>query len=102
MTPPKNGTTGPPAVEGRSKRIWPRDDGTCVVELIPSLRSHTFDRDELVPATARLRLDFYEHAARALHAAGMRTVFRERLGETTYLADSCRPRLSRSSSKTGP
>ncbi|MFI7133894.1 phosphoribosylaminoimidazolesuccinocarboxamide synthase [Nonomuraea sp. NPDC050153] len=87
MTSLRSDITGPPAVEGRSKRIWRRDDGTCVVELIPSLRSYTFDRDELVPATARLRLDFYERAAHALHASGIRTVFRERLGETTYLAD---------------
>src|SRR6266511_901607 len=36
-----------PDIEGRSKRIWLLDD-RCVVELIPSLRSFTYDRDELV------------------------------------------------------
>lgn len=76
-----------PDVTGRSKKLWLLGDGTCVVEMIPSLRSFTFDRDELVPATGALRLDFYEKAAAELAEVGVPTVFRERLGPTTYLAD---------------
>lgn len=55
--------------------------------MIPSLRSFTFNRDELIPATARLRLDFYERAAARLEEHGVPTVFRRRLGDTSYLAD---------------
>jgi phosphoribosylaminoimidazole-succinocarboxamide synthase len=77
----------PPDVEGRSKRIWRGPDGTCVVALIPSLTSYTFKREEQVPATAKLRLDFYERAAHLLDDAGMPTVFKARLSDTCYLAD---------------
>ncbi|MFF8591629.1 phosphoribosylaminoimidazolesuccinocarboxamide synthase [Streptomyces sp. NPDC015220] len=76
-----------PDIEGRSKKLWKNDDGTCDIELIPSLRSYTYDRDELFPETARLRLDFYEVAAARLADKGVRTVFRERLGDITYRAD---------------
>jgi phosphoribosylaminoimidazole-succinocarboxamide synthase len=80
-------STRPPDIEGRSKRLWVRDDGTCIVEMIPSLRSFTFKRDELIPATARLRLDFYERASACLEKYGVPTVYRRRLGDTSYLAD---------------
>jgi phosphoribosylaminoimidazole-succinocarboxamide synthase len=76
----------PPDIQGRSKKLWLLGDGTCVVEMVPSLRSFTFDRDELVPATGALRLDFYEQAAARLAEVGVPTVFRRRLGATTYLA----------------
>lgn len=77
----------PPDVEGRSKRLWLLDDGTCVVELIPSLRSFTHERDELFHETGRQRLDFYELAAERLAQAGVRTAYRGRIDELTYLAD---------------
>ncbi|MEE1930150.1 phosphoribosylaminoimidazolesuccinocarboxamide synthase [Streptomyces sp. TRM 70351] len=78
---------GTPDIEGRSKRLWLGDDGTsCRVELIPSLRSYTYDRDEMIPETARLRLDFYETAAARLEEEGVRTVFRRRLGPVSYEA----------------
>ncbi|MFD7137171.1 phosphoribosylaminoimidazolesuccinocarboxamide synthase [Streptomyces sp. NPDC059894] len=75
-----------PDIEGRSKRLWLNDDGTCDIELVPSLRSYTYDRDEMIPQTARLRLDFYELAAARLAEKGVRTVFRERLGDISYRA----------------
>ncbi|GGY04810.1 phosphoribosylaminoimidazolesuccinocarboxamide synthase [Streptomyces djakartensis] len=76
-----------PDVEGRSKKLWMNGDGTCDVELIPSLRSFTYDRDALMPQTAALRLDFYEAAAERLAGKGVRTVFRERLDSISYRAD---------------
>lgn len=79
--------TGQPDIIGRSKKIWLVEAGRCVVEMIPSLRSFTHDRDELMDGTAELRLDFFEHVSGVLAAAGVPTVFRERLGPTTYLAD---------------
>jgi phosphoribosylaminoimidazole-succinocarboxamide synthase len=78
---------GEPCVQGRSKKIWKNGDGTCDIELVASLRSYTNDRDEIFPETARLRLDFYEVAAARLAEEGVRTVFRERLGDITYRAD---------------
>ncbi len=75
-----------PDIEGRSKRIWLLDD-RCVVELIPSLRSFTYDRDELVEDTGPLRLDFYERAAARLAKDGVRTAFIRRLAPTRYLAE---------------
>jgi phosphoribosylaminoimidazole-succinocarboxamide synthase len=77
----------PPDVEGHSKRLWLLGDGTCVVELIPSLRSFTHDRDEMFPQTGRQRLDFYELAAARLARAGVRTAYRSRLDPITYVAD---------------
>ncbi|OLB79929.1 MAG: SAICAR synthetase [Actinobacteria bacterium 13_2_20CM_2_71_6] len=79
-------TGRPPDVEGRSKRIWRFDDDLCVVELIPSLRSFTFDRDELMEDTGPLRLDFYERAAARLAGDGIQTAFVRRLGPIRYLA----------------
>ncbi|MFD9356361.1 phosphoribosylaminoimidazolesuccinocarboxamide synthase [Streptomyces sp. NPDC060031] len=76
-----------PDIEGRSKKVWLVDSDTCLVELIPSLRSHTFNRDELIDGTAELRLDFYEHVSGKLAAEGVHTVFRERTGPLSYLAD---------------
>ncbi|SCF06495.1 phosphoribosylaminoimidazole-succinocarboxamide synthase [Micromonospora haikouensis] len=77
----------PPDVEGRSKRLWLLGDGTCVVELIPSLRSFTHDRDEMFQETGRQRLDFYELAAGRLARVGVRTAYRGRLDAITYVAD---------------
>lgn len=79
--------TGAPDIVGRSKKIWLVEPDRCVVEMIPSLRSFTYDRDELVDGTAELRLDFFEHVSGLLAADGVQTVFRQRLGPVTYLAD---------------
>ncbi|WP_189057409.1 phosphoribosylaminoimidazolesuccinocarboxamide synthase [Longimycelium tulufanense] len=79
--------TGEPDIVGRSKRLWLREGGTCLVELVPSLRSFTYRRDELVAATGKLRLDFYELAAARLADSGVRTAFRARVGDIRYLAD---------------
>ena len=76
-----------PDVTGRSKQLWLLPDGQCMVRLIPSLRSFTYDRDELVDGTAPLRLDFYERAAEKMRAAGVPCAFRERVGSDSYLAD---------------
>jgi len=80
-------TANRPDITGRSKKIWFCGPGRCVVEMIPSLRSYTYDRDELVNGTAELRLDFFEYVSARLERAGVHTVFRERLGPVTYLAD---------------
>ncbi|OLR92322.1 SAICAR synthetase [Actinokineospora bangkokensis] len=77
----------PPDIVGRSKRLWRLDDGKCLVELIPSLRSFSYDRDELVDETGPLRLAFYEKAAEKLTAAGVRCAFHRRVGEIAYLAE---------------
>ncbi|MEV5238661.1 phosphoribosylaminoimidazolesuccinocarboxamide synthase [Streptomyces cinnamoneus] len=76
-----------PDIEGRSKRLWLLPAGLVMVELIPSLRSFTFDRDELFEDTGPLRLDFYERAAPQLEKAGIRTAFVRRLSPTAYLAE---------------
>ncbi|GIF15719.1 phosphoribosylaminoimidazolesuccinocarboxamide synthase [Actinoplanes teichomyceticus] len=76
-----------PDVRGRSKRLWWNEDGTCLVELVPSLRSFTYDRDEMFDGTGPLRLDFYELAAQRLARAGVRTAFRRRVDAITYEAD---------------
>jgi phosphoribosylaminoimidazole-succinocarboxamide synthase len=75
-----------PVSKGRSKLVYDLPDGSCLVRLIPSLNSFTYQREELVPGTDRLRLDFYERAAAVLDAAGVRTVFTERVDDTAYVA----------------
>lgn len=75
-----------PDVEGRSKKLWLLDEHTCLVELIPSLRSYTYNRDEFVAGTAELRLDFYELAARWLADRGIRTAFLRRWDGIRYFA----------------
>ncbi|GHH88242.1 hypothetical protein GCM10018793_67200 [Streptomyces sulfonofaciens] len=76
-----------PDIQGRSKKVWFAGPGACVVEMIPSLRSFTYDRDELMDGTAELRLDFFEYVSGRLAQDGVHTVFRERLGPISYLAD---------------
>ena len=79
--------TRPPDITGRSKELWLLPDDLCLVRLIPSLRSFTYGRDELVDETGPLRLDFYERAAARLTGAGIRSAFRGRVARTTYLAE---------------
>lgn len=77
-----------PDIVGRSKKLWLLPDtGSCVVELVPSLRSFTYDRDELIEDTGPLRLEFYEAAALRLSKEGVRTSFVRRLAPTVYLAE---------------
>jgi phosphoribosylaminoimidazole-succinocarboxamide synthase len=76
-----------PDITGRSKKLWRLPDGLCAVELIPSLRSFTYDRDEVVRDTGPLRVDFYERAASRLSRAGVRTAFVKRLTPTAYVAE---------------
>lgn len=75
-----------PDIAGRSKRIWIEDGGTCFVEIVESLRSFTFNREEIVADTGKPRLDFYELAAAKLADAGVRTAFLHRCGDMTYRA----------------
>lgn len=75
-----------PDIEGRSKKLWMVSESECVTELVPSLRSYTYDRDELVTGTAELRLDFYETVAPWIESAGVRTAFVRRLDEVRYLS----------------
>lgn len=79
----------PADITGRSKRLWLLPDDLCLIELIPSLRSFTYGRDELVDETSSLRLDFYERAATKLSAADVRCAFRKRVGADMYLAEYC-------------
>ncbi|GAA3229170.1 phosphoribosylaminoimidazolesuccinocarboxamide synthase [Nonomuraea helvata] len=76
-----------PDIEGRSKKLWLLDGGLCLVELVPTLRSFTYARDEVVTETGPLRLDFYERAAARLGRNGVRTAFVRRLAPTSYLAE---------------
>lgn len=78
--------TGPPDVTGRSKKVWLLPADRCWVELIPSLRSYTHGRDELIEATGPLRLDFHAAATARLKAAGIPTALLRRTGPTSYLA----------------
>lgn len=80
------GTVNPDIV-GRSKRLWLLPDGQCLVQIIPSLHSFTYERAEIVEGTGPLRLAFYEKAARQLAKAGVRCAFRERVAQDAYLAD---------------
>lgn len=64
-----------PDITGRSKRLWLLPGGLCTVELIPSLRSYTFNQNEMFEDTGPLRLDFHERAAPTLEEASMRTAF---------------------------
>lgn len=74
-------------VVGRSKQLWRLPGGRCLVELIPSLRSFTYDRDSLVEHTDRLRLRFYSLAAARLNERGVRTAFIRAVGPAAYLAE---------------
>lgn len=76
----------PPDVEGRSKKLWHLADGLCLVELVPSLRSYTYGRDEMVDGTAELRLDFYELAADWMAQRGVRTAFVRRWDSLRYVS----------------
>lgn len=78
-----------PLIVGRSKALYQIDEQYCLVRLIPSLSSFTHGRDELVPGTELLRLDFYELAAQHLAKAGVATAFCRRLGPDLYLANFC-------------
>ncbi len=78
-----------PDASGRSKIVYRLDDRSCLVQLVPTLSSFTHQRHEIVPGTAELRLDFFEAAASKLAQHGVRSVFRERVSDTSYLADWC-------------
>ncbi|MFF8035466.1 MULTISPECIES: phosphoribosylaminoimidazolesuccinocarboxamide synthase [unclassified Streptomyces] len=78
-----------PDIVGKSKKLWRLADGHCLIELIPSLRSFTYTRDEMVTDTGPLRLDFYERAAARLAADGVRTAFVRRISPICYLARYC-------------
>ncbi|MHC3474995.1 phosphoribosylaminoimidazolesuccinocarboxamide synthase [Streptomyces sp. 7R007] len=78
-----------PDVQGKSKKLWLLSDGLCLIEIIPSLRSFTYERDEIVADTGPLRLDFYERAAARLAADGVRTAFTRRVSPLCYLAEYC-------------
>lgn len=75
-----------PSIEGRSKKLWLISDNICLVRLVESLSSFTYDRHEIVEGTGRLRLDFYELAAQKLTAEGVPCAFVRRVDEITYLA----------------
>lgn len=81
--------TRPADIVGRSKELWLLPDETCLVRLIPSLRSFSYARDELVADTGPLRLEFYERAAARLADAGVACAFDRRVGDTLYLAEYC-------------
>lgn len=78
-----------PYYEGRSKKLYKIDETHCLVTLIPTLSSFTYQRHSVVPGTAELRLGFYEMAAKQLHANGISTAFIERVDEVSYVAQLC-------------
>ncbi len=84
-----NAKAGQPVKLGRSKAVYDIGDGLCYVELIPSLHSFTFSRNENVEGTDALRLDFYEMAAARLSAAGIHHAFVSRASSTAYVALFC-------------
>ena len=71
---------------GRSKLVYQIDETYCLVRLVPTLDSQTYDRHEVVPGTAELRLDFYQLAVRELQRRGVRTCFVRRQDATSYVA----------------
>jgi phosphoribosylaminoimidazole-succinocarboxamide synthase len=78
-----------PDIEGRSKQLWLLDDGTCLVRMLPTVRSFTYQRDEIIEETEIMRLDFYERAAAKLSDFGLPHAFVRRLDAVTYLAEYC-------------
>lgn len=78
-----------PTVVGKSKEIYCIDPSTCIIRLLPSLSSYTFQREELVAGTQKLRLDFFELAVARLRAREIPTAFRYRIGSDIYIADFC-------------
>jgi phosphoribosylaminoimidazole-succinocarboxamide synthase len=82
-------TCQPPVIVGRSKRIYKLEDNFSYVEMIPSLRSYTHERDEMIDGTDELRLDFYELAAAQLSKAGINHALVERVSPTGYIAKAC-------------
>ncbi|WP_198048305.1 phosphoribosylaminoimidazolesuccinocarboxamide synthase [Saccharomonospora iraqiensis] len=84
VRPPDPNT--PPTVEGRSKKLWMVDERTCLVRLVESLSSFTFNRHDILPGTGRLRLDFHELASRRLTESGVACSFIRRLDATAYLS----------------
>lgn len=83
-------TKGELLIEGKSKRVYACGEQLYVIEMIPSLSSFSFARDEMVEGSDELRLDFYERAAARLKSEGVNTAFVERIGPTSYLAKRCR------------
>jgi phosphoribosylaminoimidazole-succinocarboxamide synthase len=77
---------GAPVHTGRSKVVYSLPGDRCLIRLVPSLTSFTYRREELVPGTDVLRLDFYERAGAVLRQADVRTVFLERVDDTAYVA----------------
>jgi phosphoribosylaminoimidazole-succinocarboxamide synthase len=57
--------------------------------MIPTLNSFTFSREAVVPGTDKIRLDFYEMAAARMTVAGVPSVFKYRVDETSYVARFC-------------
>ncbi len=84
-------TARPPDIAGRSKYLWRLPEDRCLIRLIPSLRSFSHARDEIVEETGPLRLDFYERAAVRLADAGVDCAFLERADPITYVAGFCPP-----------
>src|SRR5918996_2148437 len=78
-----------PDIEGRSKQLWLLDGGTCLVRMLPTVRSFTYQRDEIIDETEVMRLDFYERAAAKLSAFGLPHAFVRRLDAVSYLAEYC-------------
>lgn len=80
---------GTPTFKGISKNVYELADGNCLVRLIPSLTSYTYHRNQLIPGTDKIRLDFYELAAAQLDRAGIPCAFGRRIDDTAYLARFC-------------
>lgn len=78
-----------PLIIGRSKEVYDIDGAHCLVRLIPSLTSYTYQRHEMVEGTEILRLDFFEMAVVNLKRAGVDTAFVKRVARDMYIAEFC-------------
>lgn len=78
-----------PMLKGHSKILYKLNEHYCLVKLIPSLSSFTFNRYETMIGTEVLRLDFYERAAQKLEEHGISLAFKKRIAPDAYIAEIC-------------
>jgi len=76
-----------PDLEGRSKHVFRVGRNRCLIRMIPTLDSHSYNRHEHFEGTDSLRLDFFEMASGFLESRGIHTVLRRRVGPEVYLAE---------------
>ncbi len=78
-----------PLREGHSKTLYALNERFCLVKVIPSLSSFTFNRYENIAGTEVIRLDFFELAAQKLARNRIPLAFRQRVAPDAYIAEIC-------------